>query len=345
MADALPENRSLKPNKRSSTAAGVWLILAYSFIGSLEGASLDTYKLHRAFVKAAGELEDGRVGVCAKDAVVAVCLAGQERFSLQSVMKLVVAITVLDAVDSNSWQLDTPVIIHKQDLSLNVQPIADLVLTQGEFRTTVGDLVRRAIVDSDSAATDILINKLGGLPVIQSFLVRKQITDLRIDRDERHLQTETGGLNWKPEYTDKAVLERARAAVPEAEREKAFDAYQHDVRDTSTPLAMATLLQRLAAGQLLSSDCTRYLLDVMGQTVTFPDRLKAGVSKGWTIAHKTGTSGTWRGITVATNDVGILTAPDGRQIAIAVFIKNSRASSAKRASVMAKMAAAVIDAY
>jgi beta-lactamase class A len=39
----------------------------------------------------------GRVGVCAQDASGALCLRADERFPLQSVIKLFVAIAVMDA--------------------------------------------------------------------------------------------------------------------------------------------------------------------------------------------------------------------------------------------------------
>ena len=82
---------------------------------------------------------------------------------------------------------------------------------------------------------------------------------------------------------------------------------------------------------------------MMAQTTTFPDRLKAGVSSGWTLAHKTGTSGTWRGVTAATNDVGVLTSPAGRPLSVAVFIADSRASSDDRARLMSSLARAVVE--
>jgi beta-lactamase class A len=65
-------------------------------------------------------------------------------------MKLLVAIAVMDAVDRGEWRLADPVVIRKHDLSLAVQPLAKLV-TEAGFNTTVDDLVRRAIVDSDRA--------------------------------------------------------------------------------------------------------------------------------------------------------------------------------------------------
>jgi len=206
----------------------------------------------------------------------------------------------------------------------------------------VGDLVRRAIIESDSAATDVLIARLGGPGVVQAVLRKKGIRGIRLDRDERHLQTEIAGITWRPEYVDAGVLDRAIAAVPEADRRRAYERYQVDPRDTATPRGMAAFLFRLAQGELLSPVPTSFILKAMEECQTFPDRLKAGIGPGWTIAHKTGTSGSWQGVTAATNDVGILTAPDGARVAIAVFVADSRASSRERAAIIARISAATV---
>ena len=70
---------------------------------------------------------DGRVGVCVLDTHGPVCVAGDERFSMQSVMKLVVAMAVMDAVDHGKMHLGDPIIVRHEDLSVYVQPIAKLV--------------------------------------------------------------------------------------------------------------------------------------------------------------------------------------------------------------------------
>lgn len=289
---------------------------------------------------------DGRVGIGVQSAAGMVSVRGGERFSLQSVMKLIVAATVMDAVDQRGWRLDEPVLVRREDLSLYVQPIADLVRKRKNgYRTTIADLLFRAVVDSDSGATDILYARVGGAAVINAFLTRRGVTGIRVDRDERHLQTEIVGLTWRPEYVDADVLDRAIKAVPAATRDKSFKTYLRDPRDTATPAGMASFLFQLAQGKLLSPGSTRHLLSVMRQTATGPDRLKAGTPKGWTLAHKTGTSGSHRGITVATNDVGVLTAPDGRQISVAVFVAESRRSAKERAALIADVARAVTDFY
>jgi beta-lactamase class A len=287
---------------------------------------------------------DGRIGACARDAAGITCVNAQQRFSLQSVMKLLVGVAVLDAVDRGTWPLDEQVVVKREDLSLFVQPIAKLVTADG-FRTTIADLVRRAIVDSDSAATDFLVAKLGGPAAVQAVLDRRGVRGVRFDRDERQLQTETYGLTWRPEYVDAKVLDQAIAAVPELRREAAWRAYLNDTRDTATPEGMANLLYLLAEGRLLTPASTAWLMKTMEETTTFPDRLKAGLLPGWRLGHKTGTSDSWRGRTGAVNDVGLLTAPDGTRVAIAVFISNTGASGPERAAVMASLARATIGSY
>ena len=287
---------------------------------------------------------DGRVGACIESRTGSDCLKPDEPFALQSVMKLVVAAAAMDRVDHQQWSLDERIVVHREDLSLFVEPIAKLVTDRG-FETTLGDLVRRAVVDSDSAAADILIAKLGGTVGVRAFLQRKGIAGVRVDRDEKHLQTEILGMAWRAEFVDPAALDRAIAAVPDARRTAAYRRYQADVRDTATPRGMSSFLFTLAEGRLLSPASTARLMKVMTETVTFPDRLKAGVPAGWTFGHKTGTSGSWKGVTAATNDVGILAAPDGGHVAVVVFIGDCREPEPKRAALMANVARLAVASY
>jgi beta-lactamase class A len=65
--------------------------------------------------------------------------------------------------------------------------------------------------------------------------------------------------------------------------------------------------------------------------------------QGTAVAHKTGTSGTQDGLTSATNDIGIVTLPDGRHLAVAVFVSDSKAGEATREGVIARIARAAWD--
>jgi beta-lactamase class A len=74
-------------------------------------------------------------------------------------------------------------------------------------------------------------------------------------------------------------------------------------------------------------------------------RLKGLLPAGTRVAHKTGTDGTVNGMTRATNDIGIITLPGGRHLAIAVFIKDSTADETTREGTIARIAKAVFDAW
>jgi beta-lactamase class A len=74
-------------------------------------------------------------------------------------------------------------------------------------------------------------------------------------------------------------------------------------------------------------------------------RLKGLLPAGTVVGHKTGTSGIENGITAATNDIRIVTLPNGKHLAIAVFVADSPADEATREGVIAKVARAVWDKW
>lgn len=259
-------------------------------------------------------------------------------------MKLLVAVVLLDAVDTGELALDEPVTLHRSDVSVFVQPIAERVTDEG-YRTTLRDLMHGAVTQSDSMAVDVLIERLGGPARVNARLQAHGLSGIRLDRDEKHLQSDVAGVTWTSALTAPRAFEDAIAATPRAQRAAAYAAYLRDPRDTSTPRAMVTLLQKLAAGALLSPASTRVLRDTMAATATGAKRLRAGLAPGWRLEHKTGTSSSWAGVTAATNDVGFLVAPDGTTIAVAVFVGRARASEAEREAAIAAVAHAVIASY
>jgi len=279
----------------------------------------------------------GTLGLAVSDGRQTFWVHGSERFSLQSVMKLMVSMAVLDKVDHGQLGLRQKVRLFRSDLSLGHQPIKEKIGPKG-YRCTILELIQRAVQESDSAATDFLVRKVGGIRQVQAFLVKHKIDGMRIDRDERNLQSDTSGLKWKAAYVDEAVFDRDLKALSDAQRTAAYDSYRKDVRDTSTPQAMAKLLIKLANGQLLSKSSTKTLLTVMEGTTTYPDRLKAGIPAGWRFGHKTGSSGTWQGITPATNDVGIARNGEGKFVVLVAFLKDSTATPKDRNEALANVA-------
>jgi beta-lactamase class A len=73
-------------------------------------------------------------------------------------------------------------------------------------------------------------------------------------------------------------------------------------------------------------------------------RLEGDLPIGVRVAHKSGTSDVDDGLAHATNDIGLILLPDGRRIAIAVFVTDSTADEAIREKVIARIGRAVYDA-
>jgi beta-lactamase class A len=108
---------------------------------------------------------------------------------------------------------------------------------------------------------------------------------------------------------------------------------------------MLTLLRALREGRGLSRASRTLLLDLMLKSTPGPRRIKGLLPAGTPVAHKTGTSGTVEGLTRATNDVGLVTLPDGRHMAVAVFVSDTKAEADVREGVIAKIARAAWDCW
>jgi beta-lactamase class A len=266
----------------------------------------------------------------------------EAHFPMQSVCKFPLAVAILIEVDAKHLSLIDRVSISRSDLSVEWSPISQN-FKGSEESFSIGDLLKRAVGESDNTAFDVLLARIGGARTIDAALRAKGIDGIRVDRSERQLQSDYFGLGpWDPRWVDPNAFEAAQAALGPVRQRKALLDYLDDPRDTATPAGMVLLLERFYQGQLLSESSTRYLLKVMKETTTGPNRLKAGLPSGTLLAHKTGTAGDSVAINGATNDVGVAKLPDGAEVIIAVFIKGSDASSKNREAAIAEVARNVV---
>jgi len=285
----------------------------------------------------------GRVGIAVEDLQTG-WIAGEDGETLypqQSVSKLWVAMAVLDAVDRGRLTLADPVQVRNQDMSVFNQPIQKR-LVDGVYDTTINDLLVYAIAQSDNAANDILVRKVGGSKRVRAWLVAHRLAGVRCGPEERILQSEIAGVAWRPEYSFGQTFWTARDRIAPQVRARLLQAYLADPPDGATPNGVVEGLSRLAQGRLLSPAATGRLLNILQQTTTGPGRLKAGLGAGWAIAHKTGTGQDLGDLSTGYNDVGLLTAPDGRIYAVAVMIASTRAPIPVRQALMADVARAIV---
>jgi hypothetical protein len=119
-----------------------------------------------------------------------------------------------------------------------------------------------------------------------------------------------------------------------------------NVDNTATPAAMVALLAKIARYQVgLSTASAALLEDLLLRVKTGQQRIKGELPPGTPVAHKTGMSDTRDGKTNATNDVGLVTLPNGHRLAVAVFVHASPADLATRERAIARLARAAYDAF
>ncbi|MFM9827325.1 MAG: serine hydrolase [Sphingomonas sp.] len=259
----------------------------------------------------------------------------------QSVSKLWVAMTILDARDAGRLALDDPVKITREDLTLFHQPIASLV-RGGSYDSTVGELLRRALTMSDNTANDRLLRYAGGPEAVRDFIRRKSLGEIKFGPGERLLQSKTAGLSWRQDYAVGNGFIKARSQLPLSTRTRAFENYIASPPDGATATAIAAALARLKRGELLSAESTSYLISTMESSRTGKQRLRGAVPPGWSFGHKTGTGQDLGARTAGYNDVGILIAPDGQSYAVAVLIGDTRRPVPERQALMQAVVGSLI---
>jgi beta-lactamase class A len=294
-------------------------------------------------VRSIGQSFNGDIGIAVKDIQTGFTASydGSTYFPQQSVSKFWVALTALDRADRGHVSLEAPVTVTKSDLTLFHQPIAKLVGANG-YSTTLNSLMYRAITQSDNTCNDFVLWKAGGPDAVRSFLADKRIGGIRFGPGERSLQARIAGMEWQPSMVG-ANFYAARSALPMSVRRSAFENYIRDPMDGATPIGTVDALARLKKGELLSPRSTQKLLDTMSNTKTGAQRLKGGLAPGWKLAHKTGTGQVLGDTQAGYNDIGIVTAPDGRPYAVAVYIRRTSAPLPHRMQAMQNTVRAIVS--
>lgn len=269
---------------------------------------------------------------------------GDMPFPQQSVSKLWVAITAMDAIDHGRMSLDQRVLLTENDRSVFNQPIS-YQITETGYETSVRDLLHRALIQSDNAANDKLMSLVGGPPAVLDLIRRKALDGVKLAEDEKHLQAHIAGLVWSPELAPYGAFDTARSRLPHEVREAAMEAYLANPYDGASPVGIVSALAALKRGELLSPASTEVILDTMSKARTGPRRLKGGLPADWTIAHKTGTGQDFKGASIGINDVGLITAPDGKTYAVAVMLQRTHKATPQRLEFMQAVTRAVVEAW
>jgi beta-lactamase class A len=245
-------------------------------------------------------------------------ISGNERFALQSVVKLPVSMSVLKMVDDGKLRLDQLVNVEESDLTTMNQksPIRDQN-PQGT-QMFLEDIIKAAVSESDGTASDVLQRLAGGASAVQAYVESLGIRDMKVVWSHKQFSSE-----WSRQYDN-----------------------------WTTPAASVELLRKLwtssannSASSAISKSSADLLLKFMTESNNPKNRILGLLPEGTVVAHKTGTGGRQDGITSVIADVAIITLPNGKHFAIAIYVGDSTGNGLERSHAIASIAKAAFDTW
>jgi beta-lactamase class A len=267
-----------------------------------------------SFEQRIAELADpsqGRIGVAAIDLATGeqVMVLGDQLFPLASTSKVAVAATFLEMVEQGRFSLSSEFPLMMPERSARFSS-AKAPVRPGQYMPAI-DLIEIMITRSSNPATDALLAAVGGPGAVNDWTRRQGIAEFSINRDIATLVRDDGE----------------------------YDPARHiDKRDAATPRAMAQLLAGLYRGQYLSGESRQVLLGAMSRTVTGKRRIPAHIPLEARVSHKTGS------LNNTSSDVGLIECPDGRTIAVAIYVTGQGTRLAREERIAA-IARALYDGF
>jgi beta-lactamase class A len=245
----------------------------------------------------------GRIGVAALDTSNSKRLdyRQEERFPMCSTFKFLAVAVVLKRVDDKKEKLERFVRYDAKEI-LEYAPVTKEHLRDGGM--TLGALCEAAIEQSDNTAGNLLLDAIGGPVGLTNFVRGLGDRVTQLDRIEPELNS----------------------AIP------------GDERDTTTPAAICSDMQRLLLGDALSETSRRQLEDWLKRNETGGPMIRAGVPSNWVVGDKTG-----RGANSVTNDIAIMRPPFRAPILLAIYSVGSKATADDRAAAIAEVAKIVAE--
>lgn len=257
---------------------------------------------------------DGKLGIAIIDLAGndSLTINGKGHFAMQSVYKFHLGLAVLNQVDKGKFRLGQKILVTKKDLLPNTWSPLREKYPNGDVEIPLSEILVYTVAQSDNNGCDILFRLLGGPAFVDKYIKNLGIKEVEIKttEEEMHNSPKAQFTNW------------------------------------STPWSAAKLLEKFYQKKILSASSHNFMWKTLAEATTGSQKIKGLLPKGTVVAHKSGLSGTdEKGVTAATNDIGIVRLPNGKHYAITVFYGNTKMADKDSDRVIAEVAKAAWDYF
>jgi beta-lactamase class A len=244
---------------------------------------------------------DARLGVFVADTGSGTTVAHRagERFAYASAYKALAAAAVLH---KNSLEDLETIVRYTRDDLVEYSPITEQHVNTGMSLRALCDA---AVRYSDNTAGNLLFNDLDGSRGFQRALAALGDNTTQADRYETALNEATPG----------------------------------DLRDTSTPRAIAANLRAYGLGDALGAEKQVLLIDWLKRNTTGDNLIRAGVPATWEVGDKTGAAGYG-----TRNDIAIAWPPQADPVVMVIFSSRDTQDADHDDKLIARAAQAAVTA-
>lgn len=268
----------------------------------------------KASIEALPGMREARVGVALLiDGRQELLLGDRPDYPLMSVMKLPLAMAVLDRLEREGRRLDERVPFTGEELDAETWSPMREAYPEGCAELTLRDLLLYALQQSDNNATDLLFDR-----VVSPREVTDYLRGLGLDQQ----------------------------AIVFTEREMG-EKPQRCLQNTMSPRCAVQLMEMLLSRPVLRAENRDFLLEALAGCRTGQNRIAAGLKEipVEAMGHKTGTGPELpgRGL-VGINDLAFVRLTNGHRYCLAVFVKDTTLPLAEAEALIAELSSLVAHA-
>ena len=289
----------------------------------------------------------GVVGVCVRDMETGAEVGTHldDPFPMASVCKVPILVAAYRASEAGALDLTerVPLTDERRGFGSGLLNFFDAGLNP-----SLNDLLHLMIIVSDNAATDLVLEQIGGPPAVTAAMRDLDLRDIRVDRTIAQLlgdyftALEPGLVGMRYGEWDARCAQipglRERSEDLEAVREAVGRATAE--RDLSTPRAMARLLAAIVRHECAGVTSCEAMLTILGRQ-QLNGRLPRHLPAFCRFPHKTGTLGSG----AVVNDAGVLYCGGAPVAAVAAFCRDMRDPVSDTETRLADIGRAVWDHY
>ena len=315
------------------------LAVAFLLVFSIIAHAADIAPLRKQIEQAAKRAQ-GEVGIAVKhlESGTEILVNADKKFPMASTYKLPILVEVFYQASEGRFSLEDRIEIMPSDIHIGSGAI--VAVEPFGAQLTFHNLINFAMRLSDNSAADILLNRVEADSVTQRMKMLG-LDSIRVDRSTLEMILDQSGLDYsKYGALPAREVRKLLDAIDAKTSARADEQFNKDDKDTATPADMNRLLEMIFKGEIVDRTASDEIINILKECQTGTARIPGLLPKDTEVAHKSGT------ISGSINDTGIVLLPfEAGHLAITVFMRNTRATTAVRERVIADITRYAYDYF